>query len=175
MKIAALQTVSTPDVDRNLDAAARLIARAAGEGAKLVVLPEYFCLMARRDGDKLAVAEAPGIGPIQAFLAAQARQYGLWLVGGTLPLRTDDQPQPMLPGLRRQEGLDGADARRLCDFKFVVVAPGHQAEVLRQHNQFGTLAGGTRDQARRGVEVAIDIRCRNRLQCGNLHRGPRST
>ncbi len=46
--------------------------------------------MGRRDDDKLAVAETPGDGPIQQFLAAQARQHGLWLVGGTLPLRTAD-------------------------------------------------------------------------------------
>jgi nitrilase len=88
MKIAALQMVSTPEVARNLDAAARLIARAAAAGAQLVALPEYFCLMGRRDDDKLGIAEAPGDGPIQRFLSAQAQQHGLWIVGGTLPLRT---------------------------------------------------------------------------------------
>jgi nitrilase len=88
MKIAALQMVSTPEVARNLDAAARLIARAAAAGAQLVALPEYFCLMGRRDGDKLGIAEAPGDGPIQRFLSVQAQQHGLWIVGGTLPLRT---------------------------------------------------------------------------------------
>jgi len=87
MKIAALQTVSTPDVDRNLEAAARLIGQAAREGAMLVSLPEYFCLMGLRDTDKLAIAEAAGQGPLQSFLAEQARQHGLWLIGGTLPIR----------------------------------------------------------------------------------------
>jgi predicted amidohydrolase len=87
MKIAALQMMSTPDVSRNLDAAGALIARAAAAGAQLVALPEYFCLMGRRDDDKLAIAETPGDGPIQRFLAAQARSHGLWIVGGTLPLR----------------------------------------------------------------------------------------
>jgi nitrilase len=87
MKIAALQTVSSSDVSRNLDAAARLIGQAAHKGAKLAALPEYFCLMGRRDEDKLAVAEMPGQGPIQAFLATQARAHGLWLIGGTLPLQ----------------------------------------------------------------------------------------
>jgi deaminated glutathione amidase len=90
MKIAALQTVATPDVERNLGAAARLIAQAAREGAELVALPEYFCLMGQRDDDKLRVAEVPGDGPIQAFLAAQAKQHGLWLIGGTLPMRSAD-------------------------------------------------------------------------------------
>ena len=90
MKIAALQTVATPDVDRNLVTAARLIAQAAREGAELVALPEYFCLMGQRDDDKLGLAEVPGAGPIQAFLAAHSTQHGLWLIGGTLPMRTAD-------------------------------------------------------------------------------------
>jgi predicted amidohydrolase len=88
MKIAALQMVSTPEVARNLDAAARLISQAAAAAAQLVALPEYFCLMGRRDDDKLGIAEVPGDGPIQRFLSGQARQHGLWIVGGTLPLRT---------------------------------------------------------------------------------------
>jgi nitrilase len=87
MKVAAVQMVSTPDVERNLQAAAALLAQAAAEGAGLAVLPEYFCLMGSRDEDKLAAAEAPGDGPIQRFLSAQAQRHGIWLIGGTLPLR----------------------------------------------------------------------------------------
>ena len=90
MKVAALQMVSAPEVHANLDVAARLIAQAAAAGAELAALPEYFCLLGRRDDDKLAIAEAPGAGPIQQFLADQARQHGLWLIGGTLPLRSRD-------------------------------------------------------------------------------------
>jgi deaminated glutathione amidase len=88
MKIAAVQMVSTPDLARNLAAAARLVAEAAAAGAGLVSLPEYFCLMGRKDTDKLAVAEQPGNGPIQRFLADTARAHGIWLMGGTLPLAT---------------------------------------------------------------------------------------
>ncbi len=91
MKIAAVQMVSTPDWPSNRDSAARLIAQAAAAGAGLVLLPEYFCIMGRRDTDKLALAEAPGTtasSPIQAFLSAAAREHGLWLLGGTLPLAT---------------------------------------------------------------------------------------
>jgi len=90
MKIAALQTVSTPDVARNLDTVGKLIAQAAGDGAQLVALPEYFCLMGHADTDKLAHAEAPGDGPIQRFLAEQAKAHGLWLIGGTLPIKGDE-------------------------------------------------------------------------------------
>jgi len=86
MNIAALQMVSTPDVDRNLDTARQLIAQAADAGARLLALPEYFCLMGLRDDDKLRIAERDGDGPIQNALAEAAARHGVWLVGGTLPL-----------------------------------------------------------------------------------------
>jgi nitrilase len=82
--------VSTPDVDRNLAAAGRLIAEAADAGAQLVALPEYFCLLGRSDRDKLGIAEADGAGPIQDFLASAAQRHGLYVIGGTLPLRGAD-------------------------------------------------------------------------------------
>jgi len=88
LTVAALQMVSTPEVAANLAAAARLIAQAADVGARLVALPEYFCLLGRSDRDKLAVAEPEGDGPIQAALAAAAQRHGVWVVGGTLPLAT---------------------------------------------------------------------------------------
>lgn len=85
--MAAIQMVSGPEVAGNLAAAAELIAQAAAEGARLAVLPENFALMGRREEDKVAVREVEGEGPIQAFLAEQAARHGLWLVGGTIPLR----------------------------------------------------------------------------------------
>jgi deaminated glutathione amidase len=91
MKVAALQMVSAPDVQRNLVSADRLITEAAVAGAQLVVLPEYFCFMGAQDRDKLGIAEDAGRGPIQAFLSSQARMHGLWVIGGTLPIRGADE------------------------------------------------------------------------------------
>ncbi|WP_041675765.1 carbon-nitrogen hydrolase family protein [Ramlibacter tataouinensis] len=91
MSVAAVQMVSTPRVQDNLAAAQALLTQAARQGAELAVLPEYFCLMGRQDGDKLAACEAFGDGPIQAFLSRTARELGLWIAGGTLPLRADDE------------------------------------------------------------------------------------
>jgi nitrilase len=95
MKIAAVQMVSTTSVERNLDTARALVERAAMEGAELAVLPEYFCLMGRSDRDKLAIAEVFGDGPIQRALEEAARRHRLWLVGGTLPLVSDEDGRVM--------------------------------------------------------------------------------
>ena len=89
-KAAAVQMVSTPKVEENLAAAARLIAQAAEQGAKLVALPEYFCIFGMRDRDKVAAREKDGAGPIQDFLAATAARHGVWLVGGSVPLECAD-------------------------------------------------------------------------------------
>ncbi|MGZ8992463.1 MAG: carbon-nitrogen hydrolase family protein [Burkholderiaceae bacterium] len=86
VRVAGVQMVSTTDVEENLRAAAALIAQAADGGAQVIALPEYFCLMGQRDTDKVALREADGHGPIQDFLANQARQHRVCLVGGTLPL-----------------------------------------------------------------------------------------
>ena len=90
MKVAALQMVSGVALQPNLEVARQLLQQAARAGAELAVLPEYFCAMGRRDEDKLALRERLGDGPVQRFLADAARELGLWIVGGTLPLAGDD-------------------------------------------------------------------------------------
>ncbi|HEX3637422.1 MAG TPA: nitrilase-related carbon-nitrogen hydrolase, partial [Paraburkholderia sp.] len=89
-RVAALQMVSTPDRERNLAEAERLIGQAAAEGAQLVQLPEYFCFMGFKDTDKLAVREPYQDGPIQRFLADAARRHKVWVIGGTLPLMSGE-------------------------------------------------------------------------------------
>jgi deaminated glutathione amidase len=90
MKVAAVQTIASTDVTHNLARAAALIERAAQRGAQLVLLPEYFCLMGKSDGDKVRIAEKPGDGPVQRFLAQAARKHSVWLLGGTVPLQHPD-------------------------------------------------------------------------------------
>src|SRR4249920_1989355 len=85
-KAAAVQMVSAPSVEANLAAAESLVANAAGQGARLVVLPEWFCFMGRAERDKLAIREADGDGPIQSFLARAAARHRIWIIAGTVPL-----------------------------------------------------------------------------------------
>jgi nitrilase len=87
--------ISTPNVDENIVTMRRLVAQAAGRGARLVTLPEYWPIMGMSDADKVAHAEQQGTGPIQEAMAGAAREHGIWLVGGTLPLVSGDAAKVM--------------------------------------------------------------------------------
>lgn len=86
IKVAGIQMASSPHVSSNLIEAERLIAIAANQGAKVVVLPEYFCIMGAKENDKVLAREKPNDGPIQRFLSRMAREHKIWLIGGTVPL-----------------------------------------------------------------------------------------
>ncbi|MFA6015360.1 MAG: carbon-nitrogen hydrolase family protein [Gallionellaceae bacterium] len=85
-RVAAVQMASGPKIPGNLNEARRLIEKAALQGAKLVVLPEFFAIMGMAETDKIDICEQPGEGQIQAFLSETARQFKVWLVGGSIPL-----------------------------------------------------------------------------------------
>ncbi|MDH3637608.1 MAG: carbon-nitrogen hydrolase family protein [Gammaproteobacteria bacterium] len=85
-RLAVIQMRSGSAVSDNFERAAELLAAAADRGARLAVLPENFALMPNSEGDRLAAAEADGDGPIQTFLAAQAAQHRMWIIGGSVPL-----------------------------------------------------------------------------------------
>ncbi len=84
-KVAAIQMASGPNVEGNLSEARRLVAKAAEQGAKLVVLPEFFAIMGMTEQDKVKVREQAGQGPIQSFMSETARKHKIWLMG-SLPL-----------------------------------------------------------------------------------------
>ncbi len=88
MRLAAIQMNSGDDVGANLATASALLEAAAGQGATLALLPENFALMATTQAQRLAHAESDGDGPIQALLAETSRRLGLWVVAGTIPMRS---------------------------------------------------------------------------------------
>jgi len=90
LKIASIQMVSSPDLQENLNTAGRLISAATQDGAQLIVLPEYFCMMGLKDTDKVRVREPFGSGPIQEQLASFAKDNQIYLVAGTIPLESKD-------------------------------------------------------------------------------------
>jgi nitrilase len=90
LKIAAIQMVSSASLQENLATTDRIIKAAAQNGAQLVVLPEYFCIMGLKDTDKVNIREKLGSGPIQEALAAIAKDCRIYLIAGTIPLEAKD-------------------------------------------------------------------------------------
>ena len=141
--VAAVQMVSTPERERNLQDAGRLIAEAAGNGAQLVLLPEYFCFMGFRDADKLAVREPYGDGPIQRFLADAARRHGVWIIGGTLPLAVTD-PAP--------------DAERVLNTTLVFDPTGNEAARYDKIHLFNFEKGAESFDEARTIRPGREVR-----------------
>ncbi len=90
-RVGVVQMVSGPTVADNLREAGRLITQAAGEGAQIVALPEYFAIMGLKDTDKVAAREREGGGPIQDFLREISVRLKVWLVAGSIPLVCGNQ------------------------------------------------------------------------------------
>lgn len=89
-RVAAIQMSSGDSMDANLRTAERLLLEARSRDSLLAVLPENFAFVGKRDTDKLSFAEADGEGPIQEFLARTAARLSMWIVGGSLPLRSPE-------------------------------------------------------------------------------------
>lgn len=158
--MAAIQMVSEPGIAANLSMAADLLAEAAGRGARLAVLPENFALMGRRETDKLAVQEAPGVGPIQDFLAEQAARHRLWLVGGTIPLRSAGDGQRVRAACLLFDDHGQPVARYDKTHLFDVQTPGSQ----ERYAESATIEPGNRYMVadtpfgRLGLAVCYDLR-----------------
>ncbi len=159
VRVAAIQMVSTADVGSNLAQVRELLAEAARSGARLVVLPENFACMPVRESQRMEVAEPDGTGPIQEFLSRQARAQGLWIVGGTIPLKSETEHRPAAATLVFDE-----TGRRLARydkvFLFDVTVPGG-AESYRESD--GICPGRSRvvmdsPVGRLGLAVCYDLR-----------------
>ena len=90
MRVAAIQMNSAAEVGENLQLADKLIADAVDDDCAMVVLPENFALMPVRGRDKAKAAEEPGDGPIQAFLSDVSQRHGIWVIAGSMPLKSPE-------------------------------------------------------------------------------------
>jgi predicted amidohydrolase len=87
MRAAAVQLSSTPDLDRNLEAADRLTRDAAARGAELVVLPEKWPVLGTPE--QTAAGAQPLDGPALTWARETARELGIDLVAGSIAERVE--------------------------------------------------------------------------------------
>jgi len=159
---AAVQMCSSDDLGANLTRARQLAAQGADRGANLVILPECFAFLGRKEGDKMAVAEVlddARPGPILSALAEIATGHRAWVIGGGLPER--------VPGDERRAYNTAAvvdpDGRLVGRYRklhlFDVDIPG--GAVLRESD--GTAGGDAPlvvaiGDRRVGVTICYDVR-----------------
>jgi len=158
-RVAAIQMTSCASVAQNLAVAGDLLQQAKAQDAVVAVLPENFAFMGRGEADKLAVAEDHGSGPIQDFLSGSARQLGLWIVGGTLPLRVPGEPRVAAASLVHD--ATGREAARYDKIHlFDVDVPGK----LESHRESRAVRPGVQPvtvdtpAGRLGLAVCYDVR-----------------
>ena len=82
-----MQLTSGADKARNLERAEQLVARAAAEGAELVVLPEKWNALG--GVDVLRAESEPLSGESVAALRSWARRHGIGVVGGSITERRE--------------------------------------------------------------------------------------
>ncbi|WP_313342241.1 carbon-nitrogen hydrolase family protein [Sedimentibacter sp.] len=88
-KAALLQTKVYDDKEKNVENAVRLIERVSKEGADFAVLPEMFCCPYDNSLFK-AYGENEG-GFAYTAMSTAAKDYGIYVVAGTIPELKDDK------------------------------------------------------------------------------------
>jgi predicted amidohydrolase len=131
-KVAAIQMTSSHVVAENLASAEAFLREAKDAGALIACLPENFSFIGLKDEDKLQVAEPDGNGPVQAFLSETAAKLNMWILGGTIVIRTNDSRRVANSSL-----LIDADGKRVARYDkihlFDVTIPGRN-EQYRESN-----------------------------------------
>ena len=156
MRAAAVQLTSTPDRDRNLEAADRLTRAAATAGAQLVVLPEKWSCLGTPE--QTAAGAEPLDGPALSWAAAAARELGIELVAGSIAER--------VPGAEKGRntsvhfGPDGEARATYSKIHMFDVEVGGRTYRESEHEEPGTeiVVSATADGVELGLTVCYDLR-----------------
>jgi predicted amidohydrolase len=89
LRAAAVQLNATEDVDRNLETADRLIRQAAGEGARLIVLPEKWNVLGRSEVMEQHAQTLDG--PLVSWAKSIAEELRIDLIAGSFVERRAGQ------------------------------------------------------------------------------------
>jgi predicted amidohydrolase len=90
MRAALLQLTSSDDPTRNLDVILGMMDHAAAQGADFILTPEVSNCVSGSRAHQRAVLFTEETDPVLAQLAAHAGKTGVWLLIGSLALKTDD-------------------------------------------------------------------------------------
>src|SRR3954454_18117899 len=155
MRAAAVQLQSTPDRDRNLEAADRLTRAAARAGAELVVLPEKWPVLGTPE-QTIAGAE-PYEGATHEWGRAVARELGIDLVAGSFSEQTGGERGANTSVHIGPDGETKATYRKIHMFDVEV---GGKVYKESEHEAPGEeiVLSETADGAGLGLTICYDLR-----------------
>jgi predicted amidohydrolase len=171
MRAAAIQTTAGEDRDANLAAAGALVEEAAGAGATLVVLPEYFSVAGTPA--VLRAGAEPLDGPTVRWASDLAARLGIHLVAGSFPERArgDDVrlsntscllgPDGALLAVYRKIHLFDVALRGVAFRESDTIAPGHEVSVTvigAADGDGGPADGDRAPAAVLGLSLCYDVR-----------------
>jgi deaminated glutathione amidase len=158
-RVAAIQMTSGHVVSENLNVAAKLLREAKDAGAEIACLPENFCFIGLKDADKLTVAEQDGVGEVQDFLKRSARELKMWILGGTIVIRSKSDQRVANTSL-----LFDADGKRVARYDkihlFDVTIPGRDEQYRESKHVVPGCEAVLADTpvGRLGLSVCYDMR-----------------
>ncbi len=167
MRVAAIQTTAGTDRSANLAAAGALVDEAAADGARLIVLPEYFSVAGTPE--VLRAGAEPLDGPTMSWASTTAARLGVHLVAGSFPERTD-APDGRLSNTSCLVGPDGATLavyRKIHLFDVALrgvafresdtIAPGADAVAVPIGGSRGAPIGGSPAAGDGGAPVVVGL------------------
>ena len=84
--LAAVQITAGADIHKNLAAVQQQIHNAAQAGANIIALPEVYACYDSQQYSRIGEQEFAAPGPLRRQMAAWAHEYGVYLIGGTIPV-----------------------------------------------------------------------------------------
>lgn len=155
-QMGLIQMTSGPNAEENLRYMAAQISQLAQEGAQLILCPENALVFGSR-ADYYHYAEALGDGPLQQKIAALAKQLSVWVVIGSMPIRTSRGVETTMIVFDHSGSLVGHYAKlHMFD---VDVADGHrryrESETFTAGQQIVTVSTPF---AHLGLSICYDVR-----------------
>lgn len=90
LKIAIIQMQANEDIIINMKKAEQYIKEASSNNAKIVILPEFFIYIGDSSLDIFSsIVEEIGVGKIQEQIANWATLYKIYIVAGTIPIKSN--------------------------------------------------------------------------------------
>lgn len=163
--VALIQMVSVRDLETNLARAGEMLGKAAANGARIAILPENFACFHSADMRALAEGETTAAGPVRQFLAEQARQRGLWIIAGSMPMavRPDGSAVPA-PRVRSCCWVIDDQGQEVARYDKIHLFDAEVGDTLGRYRESDTFEPGTdvvcvdTPAGRLGLSICYDLR-----------------